>query len=156
MRAMMAMSVLVGGVLCVAQGQAQGQAQTQTQTLGQAQMGSGGRSAVPSEHAGNILDGSPELANSLPAPDATADTIGALLNSASGAVQARHYGAAQEALEQAESRALDRSVVAVDAGKPIADPLVAHIYQARQALGAKDYEAAQKAIDAARATTPSL
>ena len=110
----------------------------------------GENSAVPSDVAGNILNGSPELANQLPTPAPGADTVAALLADASTSLQAGRTGEAQEALEQAETRALDRSVPQSAGDNAISDPLVNDIYLARQALGAKNIPGALQSINAAR------
>lgn len=109
------------------------------------------RSAVPSDQAGNILNGSPELARQLPAPQAAGDSVGALLDAAAAALMAGHSGEAQEALEQAETQALDRSVPYNDYKQAIADPVVTAIYQARQALGMNDIPGALRDVAAAQA-----
>lgn len=105
--------------------------------------------SVPSNKAGNILDNSPLAANVLPAPQTSADTVTGLLDAAKAALTAGRTGEAQEALEEAETRALDRSVPVGDAHNAITSPLITDIYQARQALGNKDIAGAQHAIDLA-------
>lgn len=109
-----------------------------------------------SERAGNIMNGSPALANQLPAPPPGTATIEAMLTVAADALQAHHTGAAQEALEQAETMALDRSVPQSEGGMPIADPLVTDIFQARQALGTNDLQGALHSTQAAQAVAKSL
>lgn len=99
--------------------------------------------------AGNILNGSADLANQLPAPQTGADTVEGLLADATGALQAGRTGEAQEALEQAESLALNRSVPQGDGNIQITDPLVTDISQAREALGMKDIAGALHATAAA-------
>ncbi len=116
----------------------------------------GERSAVPSDLAGNILNGSPELANQLPAPPAGVITVNGLLAAANAALQAGRTGEAQEALEQAETRALDRSVPQNSGENPISDPLVNDISQARQALGMKDTPAALRSIAAAQTLASNI
>ncbi len=106
---------------------------------------------VTSNSARNILSGSPEIADQLPAPQAANDTVPALLDAATAALTAGHTGQAQEALEEAETRALDRSVVASDQTQAISDPVVTNIYQARQALGMNDIPGALRAVAAAKA-----
>ena len=103
-----------------------------------------------SEQAGNILNGSPDLANQLPAPQPGAATIAAMLGVAVDALHVRHTGAAQEALEQAETMALDRSVPQSEGSTQITDPLVADISGARQALGAQDIPGALRSAEAAQ------
>jgi hypothetical protein len=58
-------------------------------------------------------------------------------------------GEAQEALERVEARALDRSVPLFQTDKPIEDPLVAQIRQARLALGSNDPARAMQLITSA-------
>ena len=109
-----------------------------------------------SEQAGNILNGSPDVANQLPAPRPGASTIAQMLTIAVGALQTRHTGAAQEALEQAETMALDRSVPQSESSTQITDPLVTDIFQARQALGAKDIAGALHSAEAARVLAQNI
>ena len=109
------------------------------------------RSAVPSNQAGNIVSGSPELANQLPTPQSAGGSVVSLLDDASTALKAGHTGEAQEALEEAETQALDRSVPYNDYKQAIAGPVVSAISQARQALGMKDIPGALRAVAAARA-----
>lgn len=58
-------------------------------------------------------------------------------------------GEAQEALERAEARALDRAVPPLQTSTPIDDPLVAQIRAARLALGSNDAGRATQLIAAA-------
>lgn len=109
------------------------------------------RAEVTSNTARNILSGSPEIADMLPAPHAANDTVPALLDAATSALTAGHTGQAQEALEEAETRALDRSVVASDQTHAIAGPVVTNIYQARQALGNNNISGALSSVAAAKA-----
>lgn len=60
------------------------------------------------------------------------------LDAARKAVAAGRTGEAQEALERAESRALDRSVKPSTAGRPSGQKLVNQIAEARHSLGAGD------------------
>ena len=55
-------------------------------------------------------------------------------------------GLAQQALEMAETRLLDRSTLASQASTPDDDPEVQALRRARQALGRRDMHAAQAAI----------
>jgi hypothetical protein len=86
-----------------------------------------------------------ELAPNLPAPDV--DTVPSLLAAARADLVARQTGAAQEALERAETRALDRSIPAGTERVPDQGRQVAVIGQARQALAAGDIGAAIGLID---------
>jgi len=109
-----------------------------------------------SDQAGNILNGSPGLANQLPAPQVGASTIDGMLTAAIDALQEHHTGQAQEALEQAETMALDRSVPQSEGSMPITDPLVTDIAQAREALGMKDVSGALRSAEAAQALARTL
>jgi hypothetical protein len=73
----------------------------------------------------------------------------AFLQAAQTAIAANRTGEAQEALERAESRALDRSVRPSKVGQPSRQPLVQQIAQAREALGAGDRQHAVSLIEAA-------
>ena len=110
-------------------------------------------SAVPvSNEASNILpdDTRSTIAPALPAP-ALSDNTSPLdfLNSARDALAHRRTGEAQEALERAEARALDRAVPLFQTDKPVEDPLVTQIRQARFALGSNDIEHATQLIASA-------
>jgi hypothetical protein len=58
-------------------------------------------------------------------------------------------GEAQEALERAEARALDRAVPLFQTDKPIEEPLVVQIRQARLTLGSNDPARAMQLIASA-------
>jgi len=93
-------------------------------------------------------DAQSDLATSLPAPPAT-DDIQTLLLDARQSLQAGRTGEAQEALERAETRALDRSVP-VGAEREVATgPVVRAAGAARQALAAGNVAGAISIIDAA-------
>jgi len=102
-----------------------------------------------SDHSGNILNGSKGLANQLPPPQTDSTTVVGMLTAAVNALQAGHTGEAQEALEQAETQALDRAVPQSQGNMPITDPLVTRISQARWALGENNLPAALHATEAA-------
>jgi len=104
-----------------------------------------------SNQASNILNGSPAIAKQLPAPQAANATVGGLLDAAATALMAGHTGEAQEALEEAETQELDRSVPYNDYKQAIADPVITAIYQARQALGTNDVPGALRSVAAAQA-----
>jgi hypothetical protein len=109
--------------------------------------------AQPSEptsnQSGNILNGSHDVANQLPAPQTDSTTVTGMLTDAVSALQAHRTGEAQQALEQAETQALDRSVPQSQGNLPITDPLVTRISQARWALGENNIPAALRATQAA-------
>ncbi len=109
-----------------------------------------GQSLPRSDQAGNLNGASThsELAPNLPAPPA-GDDIQTLLMDAKAALQAGRTGEAQEALERAESRALDRSIPAGTERVPAADPLVGRISRALQALGNGDGAGSIREINAA-------
>ncbi|CAH2604286.1 conserved exported protein of unknown function [Rhodovastum atsumiense] len=89
----------------------------------------------------------------LPIPDVDENAAPiAFLEAARGAIAAGNIGEAQEALERAESRALDRSVRPSRAGIPDSQPLVQKIGAARQALQAGDRMRALQSVEAALAT----
>jgi len=88
------------------------------------------------------------LAPRLPSPPAGED-IQALLLSARAALTAGRTGEAQEALERAESRALDRSVPAGTERVPAAEALPGRVAQARSSLAAGDLAGAVRLINEA-------
>jgi hypothetical protein len=65
------------------------------------------------------------------------------------ALAAHQTGAAQEALERAETRALDRSVAPSQAGDPSGQRLIKQINDARNALSTGDTAGAMQIIDSA-------
>ena len=77
----------------------------------------------------------------------------AFIDAALHAVAAGRIGEAQEAIERAESRALDRDVKPSQAGNPSQQPLVQQLSQARQALSAGDRMRAVTLLQAAAANT---
>jgi hypothetical protein len=87
---------------------------------------------------------------SLPAPavDPGAPPA-AFIQAALQALAAGRTGEAQEAIERAESRALDRSIRPSTVNQPSQQPLVQQLSQARQALGAGDRQAAATFLQAA-------
>jgi hypothetical protein len=108
-----------------------------------------GMSLPRSDTAGNLDQATThsELAPNLPPPGA--DDLRGLLLEARGDLAASRTGAAQEALERAETRALDRSVPVGTERVPAQDPLVAGVTQARGALAAGDIRGAIAVIDGA-------
>ena len=109
-----------------------------------------GQSLPRSDNAGNLNPQTTrsELAPNLPAPPAS-DDLQTLLLDAKSSLQAGHTGQAQEALERAETRALDRSVIKGNERVPASAPVVTQISQALQALGAGQMDQAIRLIDAA-------
>ena len=107
-----------------------------------------GASLPRSDAAGNLNPATTRsvLAPNLPAPPA-GDGLQTLLLDARASLQAGHTGQAQEALERAETRALDRSVVKGTERVPAASVVVTQISQALQALGAGQFGQAISLID---------
>jgi hypothetical protein len=88
----------------------------------------------------------------LPSPELPANASpNDYLRAARGALATGRTGEAQQALEMAETRALDRSVPLFQTNTPSKAPLVARIRAARDALGTGDRSATMRAIDAALA-----
>jgi hypothetical protein len=109
-----------------------------------------GMSLPRSDQASN-LDGQTtrsELAPNLPSPPA-GDDIQTLLLDARRSLKAGQTGEAQEALERAETRALDRSVAYGTEREVDRGPLVTATSSARMALASNDVAAAIRIIDAA-------
>ena len=100
---------------------------------------------------------SPALAQSEPQPrlalpdPPVADNapIGAFLRAAQTALITGRLGEAQEALERAQTRMLDRSVPLFQTNNPSQDPGVTAVTQALRALAAGDREATLRHIQAA-------
>jgi hypothetical protein len=109
-----------------------------------------GMSLPRSDKAGNINAATThsDLAPNLPAP-AGADSVHDLLVAARQALAANQTGAAQEALERAESRALDRDITPGTERIPDQSPQVAAITQARDALANNNLRGAIAIVDAA-------
>src|SRR5271168_233025 len=105
------------------------------QTVPDASGGNEPTSAVPTNTgpANTHTLWSPKLP--APAVDPNAPPA-AYVKAAQGAIAAGRLGEAQEAIERAESRALDRSVRPSRAGEPSRQLLVQQLSQARQALAA--------------------
>ena len=73
------------------------------------------------------------------------------LRAAQGALAAGRTGEAQQAMEMAQTRMLDRSVPLGQTGVPDSNPVVTLISQALRALGERDRAASMQARGAARA-----
>ena len=111
-----------------------------------------GMSLPMSDKAGNIVPGdtgSPVAARLPPPPVGDDASVHDLLLAARAALIADRTGEAQEALEMAETRALDRSVPLLQTGVPSADPLVAKIRDTLHMLGTGDRMATAHLLDAA-------
>ena len=97
-----------------------------------------------------------KIAPRLPAPPVSPDADAtAFLQAAQRDLDARRTGAAQEALERAETRLLDRSTDATQVNTPDRNPTVDTIAQARQALGRHDISGARELISQALSQTSS-
>ncbi len=89
----------------------------------------------------------------LPSPNLPDDTKPSdALRVAQGALAAGRTGEAQEALERAQTRMLDRSVALGQTNTPSDNPTVAQISQALQALAAHDRATCMQAIQSALAS----
>ncbi|GAN78373.1 hypothetical protein [Acidisphaera rubrifaciens] len=111
-----------------------------------------GESFPASTHASNIdsADTRSVIAPRLPTPPGSMDGGAAqYIQDAQRALSSGKTGMAQEALERAETRLLDRSVAAGMTGTPTDNPMVAHIEAARQALGHHDLAEASRHLDQA-------
>ena len=111
----------------------------------------GGAGSPSSMAASNITarDTRSEIAPRLPSPDASVNTPEALLASAQRDLNRGRTGAAQQALEMAETRLLTRSTDPSMAGTPDDRGRVRAIGDARRAIAAKDMAGAKAAISAA-------
>lgn len=109
-----------------------------------------GASLPRSNRASNIggADSRTVIAPNLPSPDLGPNAgPGDYLHAARAALATGHTGEAQQALEMAETRALDRSVPLFQTNTPSTTPLVTRISAALTALGAHDRAATMQAID---------
>ena len=109
----------------------------------------GGAGSPFSPNASNI-DGATtrsEIAPRLPSPDASGDDARDLLQAADRALMNRQTGAAQEALERAETRVLTRSTDPALANQPDTRLMARGISDARMALGKHDIPRARAIIE---------
>lgn len=113
----------------------------------------GGAGSPFSNQASNTGRGNArsEIAPRLPTPEAASNTPEALLVAAQRALRQGRTGAAQQALEMAETRVLSRTVDPSMANQPDSAMIVQHIGEARRALGSRNMAAAEAAITAAMA-----
>ncbi len=108
-----------------------------------------GQSLPLSDKASNATSGDTRslIAPRLPTPSAGDDSSPrAFLESAQRALVLGRTGEAQEALERAESRLLDRSVAPSRADTPSPQPVVKEVGDARRALAAGDRARSQQII----------
>jgi len=111
-----------------------------------------GQSWPLSPHASNInsSDTRSTIAPTLPAPDVGENaTPQQLLVAARNALAAGRTGEAQEAMERAQTRMLDRDTPLFQTNRPSDNPAVKQISAALQALGAGDRDGAMRGIEAA-------
>lgn len=90
-----------------------------------------------------------EVAPALPMPPVHGNSPEAYLAAADRALSRHQGGEAQEALERAETRLLDRSVPAGQGNMPERDPRLTQIHDARMALANHDWNAARQNIQQA-------
>ena len=116
-----------------------------------------GMSGPASARASNIdgADSRSAIAPHLPSPKG-GENAGYInyLRDADRALRMHHTGEAQQALEMAETRLLDRSTPVGTANQPDQAAIVQQVSQARQALGHNDLHGAQSAIQMALQNTP--
>jgi hypothetical protein len=116
-----------------------------------------GQSGPASTRASNVdaADTRSDIAPHFPTPPA-GENAGPwqYLRDADAALSANKTGEAQQALEMAETRLLDRSTPVEQAGQPDQRPLVNTVSQARQALGHGDVAAAKAAVETALQRAP--
>lgn len=115
--------------------------------------------SMPMGNSASNIDGQDtrsEIAPNLPSPDLGPNASPVdYLRAAQGALSAGRTGEAQQALEEAQTRLLDRSVAYGQTNSPSDNPAVAQITQALHALAAGDrarcIQLIQSAIPAAQA-----
>jgi hypothetical protein len=113
-----------------------------------------GESGPASARASNIdsADTHSAIAPHLPAPQAgEGATPVRYLRDAERALEKRRTGEAQQALEMAETRLLDRSTPAADANQTDQRPAIQQVTNARKALASGDIQGARQAIQMALA-----
>jgi hypothetical protein len=105
-----------------------------------------------SDHASNIVgsDTASPIAPALPAPDLGpgAPPV-AFLHAARTALATGRTGEAQQAMEMAETRLLDRSTPLFQTNDPSQNPLIHQIGEARRALGNGDRAQSMQLLDSA-------
>ena len=110
-----------------------------------------------SDRASNITRSTSRstIAPRLPAPGLSGDTPTQLLTAAKNALRRNRTGEAQEALERAETRLLDRSTE--QGANPLdTSPIVKQIGDAREAIASGDRARATSTIDSAMASIQSM
>ena len=100
----------------------------------------------------NAADTKSNIAPALPAPGIATDSdVPQFLRAARASIVAGRTGQAQEALEMAQTRSLDRDVAPAAAGLPSQNRVVRQIADALQALGNGERDQAVRLIDDALA-----
>jgi hypothetical protein len=115
-----------------------------------------GESGPASDRASNIdaADTHSAIAPHFPQPAVGQNaTPSRYLQDAENALKRHRTGEADQALEMAETRLLDRSTPATDASQPDQNPAIAQVSTARKALASGDMKAARAAIETALAST---
>jgi hypothetical protein len=115
-----------------------------------------GMSLPTSEHAGNITqqNTSSPIAARLPEPPVGPNaSVHDYLIAARNALVMNRTGEAQEALEQAETRLLDRSVPLFQTNAPSKDPMAERIHQVLQTLATGDRLATVRLLEQAIAAS---
>ena len=116
-----------------------------------------GESGPASDSASNInqADTHSSIAPHFPSPDIGPNAAPfRYLKAAEAALNRHHTGEADQALEMAETRILDRSTPAGSESMPDHNLMVAQISSARQALGHNDIDGARRAIAVALSESP--
>jgi hypothetical protein len=111
-----------------------------------------GESGPASAHASNIdsADTHSTIAPHLPEPKVGENAPpGRYLHDAERALAAHRTGEAQQALEMAETRLLDRSTAPANAASPDQNPAIEQVTAARKALASNNWEGARTAIQTA-------
>jgi hypothetical protein len=106
-------------------------------------------SGTSSRGASNISESDThgEVAPKLPSPDVGANgSAKDYLKAAAKALRGHRTGEAQQALEMAETRALESGGVTSNPDSPVSNPMVSKIDDALKALGKKDMQGARSAI----------
>ena len=117
-----------------------------------------GVSGPASSSAANIegSDTRSAIAPHLPSPGVDADGPEAYLGAADRALAAHRTGEAQQALEMAETRLLDRSTAMGASDRPDQSPRVMQVNAALRALGRGDMGQARAAVQAAMGPPPGM
>jgi hypothetical protein len=117
-----------------------------------------GESGPASSTASNIdpSDARAAIAPHLPQPDQGENaTPEAYLRDAQNALMRNQTGLAQQSLEMAETRLLDRSTLPSEASVPDQNPEIHSVSMALSALGHRDVAGARQAIQMALASVPA-